>query len=135
MQTALFHERFEDALDEVMRCCGGRKKVAIELWGKVKSERDAHNLMDACLNPERRERFSPEQVLYILKRGREVGCHAAMHYLNSEAGYAPAQPIEPEDEIAKLQREFIESVKEQGRRAERIEALMAARPTALRQVG
>jgi hypothetical protein len=33
-----------------------------------------------------------------------------MHFLNVEAGYAPPQPVDPEDERAKLQREAIEAI-------------------------
>jgi predicted hydrocarbon binding protein len=91
MQGALFHERFEDALDEVVRVCGGRKKVACE----------AHNLMDACLNPERRERFSPDHVLYIARRGAEAGCHAVMYYLGREIGY-DIKPITRAEEVDRL---------------------------------
>ena len=69
MQNALFHERIEDAADEVCRAIGGRKKMAGELWPD-KPQREAHNLIDACLNPDRRERFSPSQLLYIAKRDR-----------------------------------------------------------------
>lgn len=100
MQSALFHERFEDALDEVIRVCGGRKKVACDMWPD-KPQRDAHNLMDACLNPERRERFSPAQVLYITKRGAEAGCHAVMTFLARECGYE-VKPITKAEEVDRL---------------------------------
>ena len=42
MQHALFHERIEDAIDEVVRQCGGRKKLACEMWPD-KPAREAHN--------------------------------------------------------------------------------------------
>jgi hypothetical protein len=100
MQSALFHERIEDALDEAIRMCGGRKKVACEMWPE-KPQREAHNLMDACLNPERRERFSPAQVLYIAKRGAEAGCHAVMHYMAAECGYE-IKPITKAEELDRL---------------------------------
>ena len=127
LQSALFHERIEDALDEVIRNAGGRKAIAVDLWPD-KPQRDAHNLIDHCLSPDRREKFSPSQLLYIAKRGKEVGCHAVMNYMASECGYAPPQPMEPEDELAALQRTFIESVKAQSRVAERIESLMTSKP-------
>ena len=133
MQSALFHERIEDALDEVIRCCVGRKAMAVKMW-PLKPQREAHNLMDACLNPERRERFTPDQVLYILRCGREVGCHAAMHYLNAESGYAPAEPIDPENEIARLQREFIQASKSMSKTADRIEQLMGSAPALRRAI-
>lgn len=92
MQNALFHDRIEDAIDEVCRAAGGRKKVACELWPD-KPARDAHNLLDACLNQERRERLAPSQLLFIAKKGREVGCHAVMTYLDHECGYE-SRPVD-----------------------------------------
>ena len=99
-QHALFHERIEDAIDEVVRQCGGRKKLACEMWPD-KPAREAHNLMDACLNPERRERFSPSQLLYIARRGREADCHALMKYLGAECGYE-IKPITKAEEVDRL---------------------------------
>lgn len=107
-QEALFHERIEEALDEVIKACGGRKRFAAEMWPD-KPARDAHNLLDACLNPERRERLSPAQVIYVMQRGRAKGCHAVMRYVARECGYEEPKAIEPEDQRAKLQREFIEA--------------------------
>lgn len=100
MQGALFHERFEDAIDEVIRVCGGRKRFACEMWPD-KPARDAHNLLDACLNPERRERLSPAQVMYIAKRGAESGCHAVMQYMAAECGYE-IKPITKAEEADRL---------------------------------
>ena len=100
MQGSLFHERFEDALDEVIRVCGGRKAFAVEMWPD-KPARDAHNLLDACLNPERRERFSPTQVMYIARRGADAGCHAVMQFLGRELGY-DIKPVTKAEEADRL---------------------------------
>lgn len=110
-QQALFFERIEEALDAVIRAAGGRKKMAAELWPD-KPVRDAHNLLDACLNPERRERLTPSQLQFIARRGRECGCHAVMQYLARECGYAEPVPLDPQDERAALERRLIESVGE-----------------------
>lgn len=75
-----------------------------------------------CLNNERRERFDPDQVLWLLREGRRIGCHGAMQYIARDAGYV-ATPIEPEDEKAKLQRQFIEAASLLPHLAARIEAL------------
>jgi hypothetical protein len=128
-QDSLFHERVEDAAAAVIDRCGGRKKFAAEMWPD-RSVGDAHNLLNACLNPEKRERFSPDQLLYILRKGRAVGCHTLITFMAREAGYTDPQPIEPEDERAKLQREYVEAAKAMGRMAERIEQL--AQPTLVR---
>jgi hypothetical protein len=121
-QSSLFHERMEDALLEVINACGGRKAVACKMW-ETKPPRDAHNLLDACLNSERREKFGPDEILYLLRRGREVGCHAAMRYLTLECGYSPPVPLNPEDEKAVLQRQVIEAWKTIERSLDRLERL------------
>ncbi len=121
-QEPLFHERIEDAALAVIDRCGGRKKFAAEMWPD-KSLADAHNLLNACLNPEKRESFKPEQLLYICRRGRDVGCHALIVYLARSIGYADPQPIEPEDERAELQRQYVEAARSMARMAERIERL------------
>lgn len=109
-QQTLFYERIEDAIAAVVDACGGRKVVASELWPD-KPLRDAHNLLDACLNPGKREKLDPSQVVYIAKRGRQVGCHLLVTYLCRECGYSDPVPVEPEDERAMLMREFIEAQK------------------------
>lgn len=109
-QQNLFHERIEDAA-AVVDACGGRKVMAAELWPD-KPIRDAQNLLDACLNPGRREKLDPSQLVYIAKRGRQVGCHLLMTFLARECGYSDPEPVEPEDERAKLQREFNETFKQ-----------------------
>jgi hypothetical protein len=108
-QEALFFERIEDALSAVIDACGGRKRFSALLMPD-KPMRDAHNLLDAMLNPERRERFTPSQLVFVAKAGREAGCHAVMQFLAREAGYAEPVPADPEDQNAELQRSFIDAV-------------------------
>lgn len=99
-QADLFHERIEDAMLEVIMACGGRKQFATELWPE-KAARDAHNLIDACLNPERREKFSPAQILLIAKRGASAGCHALLYFMAMECGYE-IKPLSPKKELDRL---------------------------------
>lgn len=117
---SLFVDSVEEAVAEVARACGGRKVLAVAMWPSL-PVRDAHNRFDACCNPDRREQFHPSDLLYIARRGREAGCHSLMLFLAREAGYSDPQPVEPEDERAKLQREFIEAQKAMQRLAARME--------------
>ena len=117
---SLFCESIEEAVAEVAMRCGGRKAFAASMWPSL-PVRDAHNRFDACLNPERREQFHPSDILYILRRGREAGCHSLMLFLARETGYADPQPMEPEDERAKLQREFVQAQKAMTQLAARME--------------
>lgn len=106
-QDFLFYESVEQAIDAVVNACGGRKKFACEMWPD-KPQRDAHNLLDACLNPERREKFSPAQMLYIMKRGKDAGCHAVARYMGLETGYE-FTPITPEAERDRLADAILEA--------------------------
>jgi hypothetical protein len=108
-QPTLFHDSLEEALREVIQAAGGAKVVACLLWPD-KTPDAAHRLLLACMNEDRPERFNPGHLFVLLRLGREKGCHAAMQYLNAECGYQAPVPIEPEDERARLQRDYIDAV-------------------------
>jgi hypothetical protein len=80
-----------------------------------------------CLSPDRKEKLCIEQVLWILREARAAGCHAGMAYITQDAGYAPPQPVEPDDEMAALQREFIATAKRQEHLLKRLEAVAERR--------
>lgn len=119
VQTSLFHESLSDALKDIIQAAGGSKSVACKLWPE-KAPDSAHRTLLDALNENRPEKLSPEQVLFLLRIGREVGCHSGINYMTREAGYADAQPIEPEDEKASLMREFIAAQKSMSLIAERL---------------
>ena len=119
---SLFCESIEESVAEVAMRCGGRKAFAAEMWPSM-PVREAHNRFDACCNPERREQFHPSDLLYIARRGREVGCHSLMLFLAREAGYSDPAPVEPEDERARIQREFADAVRLQAKLVERMERM------------
>lgn len=122
MQPALFYESLNDALREVVLALGGTKKVGSDMRPE-KSADDAARWVSDCLNPDRREKFDPEQVLWLLRAGRKIGCHSGTYFICSDAGYSSPQPIEPQDEKAELQRQFIEASKHISRLADRIEKI------------
>lgn len=122
MQMQLIHESIEDALREVIQAAGGPKKVGALMFTDVPPDHAAGKVRD-CINPDRRERFTPGQVMIIARLGREVGCHALINHIAREAGYADPTPVEPEDEVARLQREFIEATAKLGQMASRIEQI------------
>lgn len=120
MQMSLIHESLNDALREVVQAAGGNKKVGGMLYPEMPADHAAGRVRD-CLNPDRREVFNPEQVLLLLRIGRQCGCHSAIGYLAFESGYSIPMPMEPEDEVIRLQREFVEATKSLGILASRIE--------------
>ena len=125
MQYGLLHESLNDALREVIQAIGGTKKVGAMMFPEMPVDHAAGKVRD-CTNPDRRERFTPDQVMLLVRLGRQVGCHSAMNFMARESGYADPQPIEPEDEVARLQREFLEATKTLGALAAKIESVQSA---------
>lgn len=115
MQPQLFHETVYDALRSAVAAAGGAKKVGPVLFPS-KSDDAAANLVRDCLNPARSERFDPEQVVHVFRLAREAGYHDAKHWLDTELGYAPTPPVDPDDQAAELAR-VIAAAGDQLRRA------------------
>jgi len=122
---SLFYETLTEALRAIIATAGGTKAVAAQLWPE-KTPDGAHRYLLDCLNDSRQEKLSPEHVLWLLALGRKVGCHAAINFMAREAGYADPAPLNPEDERARLQREFVEGMKGMTLLVDRMERLMAA---------
>lgn len=101
-------ESLNQALVECVKALGGSGKVGPKLWPERSQESAQRALLD-CLIEDRPAKLSPEQVLFILRMARAKGHHIGMEWLCNELSYAPPQPIEPKDEIAELQRAFIET--------------------------
>lgn len=123
-QLALFHEDIWQALRDCVSALGGSKKVGVLLRPELDAQTAGRWLLD-CLNPDRKDKLCIEQILLILREAQKVSCHAGMTFIARECGYAEPQPIEPEDERAALQREFIAAVKQQQALTARLERLGA----------
>lgn len=109
-QEQLFHEDIYDAIKTAVMALGGAKKVGSELWPKLRVDKAGEKLNN-CLNPLRPEKLDLEEYLHIRKKAREIGCHAIAEFVSQETGYK-SEPIEPEDEKAKLQRQFVQAQKQ-----------------------
>ena len=131
-QPALFHESVSDALREVVRALGGAKQVGHRTRPDLAIDHAARWVSD-CLNDDRREHFTPSQVLWLLTAGRESACHVAMGCIAAQAGYAEPVPVSLEDERSKLQREFVECTKTLSRISEAL-GLDHKLPAAMRVV-
>lgn len=112
-QGPLFITDIHDALGDIVRALGGPKCVGIAMRPEKQAD-DAAGWVKDCLNRNRREKFDPEQILWLLKRGREVGCHEPIRWICAQSGYSQPEPIEEETELARLLREYLEA---EGRRA------------------
>lgn len=91
---ALFADT-NDALTAVVHALGGHKKVGILLRPElVGREAAASQWLRDCLNPDKRERLTPEQTLHLLRLARQANYHAAKHWIDAEVGYEPSRPID-----------------------------------------
>ena len=99
-------ESINDALIECVKALGGSKSVGCMLWPEKAPEAAQRALLD-CLNGDRPARLSPEQVLLLLRKARQAGFHGAAEWLMGDLGYARPVPLEPAEEMAALQRDFL----------------------------
>lgn len=107
-QQQLFYETWNDVLRATVDFLGGPKEVGSMLWPE-KTVSEAHRACLDCLNPERPHQFGEKEHLLIsLARAKDF--HLPMVWLSQRFNYAPPQPIEPQDQIAELQRQFIRAV-------------------------
>lgn len=128
-QQVLFFESIHDAVGSVIVALGGKKKVAPLLWPHV-SIGTAVTRLSHCLSEEFPEKLAPEEILFLARKGREVGCHAIVAYLSMECGYGPPVPIDPLDEGEQLRREIrdgLTRLNQQMARLERVEVRAGVR--------
>ncbi|HXI14749.1 MAG TPA: hypothetical protein VNM48_00160 [Chloroflexota bacterium] len=111
-QIPLIHESFLDALTTCVQALGGAKRVGVMLRPEYDEDPDkAARWLLACLNPARDEKLSFDQTFMVMRKAKEASIHVAMAHIAQMVGYADPQPIEPEDERAALQREFVQASK------------------------
>ena len=103
-------ETLNEALIECVKACGGSKQVGPVLWPEKAPDAAQRALLDA-LNNERPAKLSPEQAMLIFRLARAKGCHIGMQFMAADLGYTMPTPVEPSDERAELQRQFVEAQK------------------------
>lgn len=123
-QLNMFFEDIYAALGTDIQALGGNKKVGSQLWPE-KSPDKAGELLANCLNRTRPEKLDPEQVVYIITQARQIHSSAAIWHICEQSDYERPQPLEPIDEMAKLQREFIQAAKAQAVMLEKIQHMSA----------
>ncbi len=95
-----------DALIACVKALGGSKVVGPRLFPEKAPDVAQRTLLD-CLNEDRPNKLSPDQVMAVLRWARAIGFHAGMDWVCSDAGYSAPQPIEPRDELADLLRQYV----------------------------
>ena len=115
-------DTLNSALIECVKAAGGSKVVGHAIWPEVGADVAQRKLLN-CLGDANPAHLTPDQMLLILRLAREHGCHAGMAYIAQTLGYADPVPVDPKDEAAELQRQFIEATRHLSKMAERIEQL------------
>jgi hypothetical protein len=101
------YESLNEALIGCVKAAGGSKQVGPLLWPE-KAPDAAQRLLLDCLNDDRPAKLSPEQVLLVLRLARGKGHHDGVAFVLGDLGYAPPVVVEPRDEAAELQRQFMD---------------------------
>lgn len=112
-----------DALIEVVKLLGGSKSVGVKLWPAKGVEAAQRHLL-ACLKSERAEKLAIEEVVHIMRMGRDAGHHGAMTWLCEELGYTNPTPISRDDEVVRVSLQLAEATKALSHIAKRMESLM-----------
>lgn len=121
-QQALWRDTLEDSLRHVVEGLGGPKRVAGDLW-PARPVVDAARHLNRCLDPERPEKLSFDELLWLLRAGCAADVHTAMAFLAQACGYETPKRVNPESERDRLMREYIHSVEQQQALVRRLEAL------------
>jgi hypothetical protein len=101
MEIGEFFESVNDALKAIVTALGGPKRVGMRMRPEL-NEDSAKDWVKHCLTPDRREKFSPEQVLWLLREARVIGFHAGMDFIACDVGYK-AQPVDVEQQVQSLE--------------------------------
>lgn len=119
-QAELFHDTVLDACGSVVNSIGGVKRAACLLWPNDPMVRAEQRLRE-CLNGDRPQRFSPDELMRLMRLGREAGDHSIMNYLAAELGYNHPTPIDPDDQRAERERQFLAGLQRLEQLAKRLQ--------------
>jgi hypothetical protein len=94
-------DNINEALVACVKALGGSKQVGHKLWPEKTVDAAQRHLL-ACLNEDKAERLSPEQLALLMRMAHAKGFHGVMQFLCDSIGYADPQPIDPRDELTEL---------------------------------
>ena len=125
-----FHASAEDATAAAIHKSGkAMKQIAADLWPSLKMD-TAYARLRGCLNADRPEKLSADEHLLAARLCEQ---YDFLHYCAVELHHSKPEPVAPEDERARLQREFVESTRALTKLAERIESIGGGNVAALRR--
>lgn len=104
-QQSLFYEDVFDVARAMVQAAGGTKAVASKLWPHKPIAEAQRELLD-CLNRERPRKFCIEEFLALIRMSRDAGFHQGKHWIDSDTGYQPTNPVDPLVERDRLAEEL-----------------------------
>lgn len=93
MQDALWHDTVFDAARSLVEAIGPKECVG-GMWPLRDDVETARTYLLHCLDPERAEKLGLEEFVWLLRRGRAIGCHVLAEYLGQACQYK-LRPIDP----------------------------------------
>lgn len=93
------------------------QQVGHALWPE-RSVEAAATLLRNALNPNRDERLTSDQHLFV---ANFTGDYSWLYYCAHRCGHSQPVPVAPEDEQARLQREFVDAVRALGELQRRLD--------------
>lgn len=126
-QEMLFIEDEYEALRVDIMACGGNKKVGSLLWPE-KSPDKAGELLSNSTNRDRPEKLDLSQIKFLIRLAKQHNSYAYLRYTCDDTGFTRPEPIDPKDEQAELQRQFIKSVEMQKQIMSRLEKVGSVAP-------
>lgn len=104
MQLEMLIEDVNQAFSDAVRMCGGAKEVGMKLRPEL-DPADAGNWVLNCCNPKHSQKFSLDQIQYLILMFNEHGCHLGINTLCRDGNYGEPTPITPAErqtELAKI---------------------------------
>jgi len=120
MQNELFHDDVYSAIDASIMALGGYKKVAGWLFPN-KPLTTAYSHLKNCLRDDKPEKLDPHELVLLLQKAKDAGAHDLMHFMADAGEYERPKVMKPQDEVAQLQRQYIDAARDMQKIAERIE--------------
>jgi hypothetical protein len=122
---ALWYDDILDALKADCIAIGGKawaKDVGLMIWSDKSADAAARMLSD-CLNPDRNQRLTPDQLKLVIREARKVDSYCTIAYICNDACLSIPHPVDPESEKELLKREVVKAADTFKQMIERLERL------------
>ena len=120
---ALWYDDILDAIKADAIAIGGKgwaKSVGLLLWPEKTADGAQRQILD-CLNPDRNQRLTPEQLTLIIREARKVDSFCTIAFICGDAHLSMPQPVDPESEKDRLRREVVNAANTFKQLVERLE--------------